>query len=75
MDPGLPEAHRNLGLILAGRGEYAEAMAHLGVSLEAVPDDPAALETAGWILAVSPEIRDPERAVAYALRAPNWRGI
>ena len=69
VDPGLPEAHRNLGLILAGRGEPAEAMTHLGVSLEAVPDDPAALETAAWILAVSPDIRDPERAVAYAYRA------
>lgn len=69
VDPGLPEAHRNLGLILAGRGENEEAVAHLGISLEAVPDDPAALETAGWILAVTPEIRDPERAVAYARRA------
>lgn len=69
VDPGLAEAHRNLGLIVAGRGEHAEAVAHFGVSLEAVPDDPAALETAGWILAVSPEIRDPERAVQYAFRA------
>ena len=69
VDPRLAEAHRNLGLILAGRGEHAEAVAHLGVSLEAVPDDPAALETAGWILAVSTEVRDPERAVRYAGRA------
>jgi tetratricopeptide (TPR) repeat protein len=69
VDPGLAEAHRNLGLILAGRGANEEAVAHLGISLVAVPDDPAALETAGWILAVSPEIRDPERAVAYAQRA------
>ena len=69
VDPSLPEAHRNLGLILAGRGENGEAIVHLGVSLEAVPDDRAALETAGWILAVSPDVRDPGRAVAYAGRA------
>ena len=69
VDPRLAEAHRNLGLILAGRGEHAEAVAHLDISLAAVPDDPAALETAGWILAVSTEVRDPERAVRYAGRA------
>ena len=69
VDPALAEAHRNLGLILAGRGEHAEAVAHLAASLEAVPDDPAALETAGWILAVSSEVRDPARAVRYAMRA------
>ena len=65
LDPDLAEAHRNLGLILARRGEHAEALTHL----EAVPDDPAALETAAWILAVSEELRDPERAVRYARRA------
>ena len=69
VDPGVPEAHRNLGLILAGRGEHAEAVAHLDVSLAAVPDDFVALETAGWILAVYPDVRDPERAVRYARRA------
>ena len=69
VDPGLPEAHRNLGLILAGKGQNAEAVAHLGIALEAAPDDRPALETAGWLLAVFPEIRDPERAVAYARRA------
>ena len=74
VDPGLAEAHRNLGLILAGRGEHAEALAHLDVSLRAVPDDPAALETAGWILAVYPEVRDPERAVLYAGRASELAG-
>ena len=69
VDPGVPEAHRNLGLILAGRGEHAAAVAHLDVSLAAVPDDFVALETAGWILAVYPDVRDPERAVRYAQRA------
>ena len=69
VDPGVPEAHRNLGLILAGRGEHAAAVAHLDVSLAAVPDDFVALETAGWILAVYPDVRDPERAVRYARRA------
>lgn len=69
VDPGVPEAHRNLGLILAGRGEHAAAVAHLDISLAAVPDDFVALETAGWILAVHPDVRDPERAVRYARRA------
>ena len=69
VDPGLPEAHRNLGLILAGRGEHAAAVVHLDISLAAVPDDFVALETAGWILAVYPDVRDPERAVRYARRA------
>ena len=69
VDPGVPEAHRNLGLILAGRGEHTAAVAHLDVSLAAVPDDFVALETAGWILAVYPDVRDPERAVRYARRA------
>ena len=69
VDPGVAEAHRNLGLIRARRGEHALALAHLEASLEAVPDDPSALETAAWILAVSPEVRDPERAVRYARRA------
>lgn len=69
VDPGVPEAHRNLGLILAGRGEHAAAVAHLDISLAAVPDDFVALETAGWILAVHPDVRDPERAVRYAHRA------
>ena len=69
VDPGVPEANRNLGLILAGRGEHAAAAAHLDISLAAVPDDFVALETAAWILAVYPDVRDPERAVRYARRA------
>ena len=69
VDPGLAEAHRNLGLILARRGEHAGALAHLDASLAQEPDDPAALETAAWILAASPPHRDPERAVRYARRA------
>lgn len=69
LDPGLAEARRNLGLILARRGEHAGALAHFEVSLRSAPDDPATLETAAWILATSPELRDPERAVRYARRA------
>ncbi len=69
VDPGAFEAHRNLGLIRARRGDHPAALAHLEASLAAAPDDPAALETAAWILSVTPEYRDPERAVRYARRA------
>lgn len=69
VDPRLAEAHRNLGLIRAGRGEHEAALRHLEASLEQVPDDGPSLETAAWILAVSPDLRDPERAVRYGMAA------
>ncbi len=72
--PGDPEAHRNLGLIRAQRGELELAIAHLEISIAAEPDDVAALDAAAWILAVSPSLRDPERAVAWARRASELSG-
>ncbi len=74
VDPRLAEAHRNLGLIRAGRGDYEAALRHLEASLEQVPDDGPSLETAAWILAVSPGLRDPERAVRYASAASELAG-
>ena len=69
VESDLAEARRNLGLILAGRGQHAEAVEHLVAALDAAPDDRATLESAAWILAVYPEVRDPDRAVQYAYRA------
>lgn len=69
LDPGVPEAHRNLGLLLARRGETGPALDHLEIALAAEPDDGPALESAAWLLAVSPGHRDPERAAALARRA------
>ena len=74
LDPALAEAHRNLGLIRAARGEHALAIRHLEVSLEQVPDDFPSLDAAAWILAVSPDLRDPERAVRYASAASEMVG-
>lgn len=74
LEPELAEAHRNLGLIGAARGDHALAIRHLEVSLEQVPDDFPALDAAAWILAVSPDLRDPERAVRYATAASEMVG-
>lgn len=67
--PETPEAHRNLGLLLARRGETGLALLHLETALAAEPDDGPALESAAWLLATSAEHLDPERAVLLARRA------
>ena len=67
--PETPEAHRNLGLLLARRGETELALVHLETALAAEPDDGPALESAAWLLATSPEHLDPERAARLARRA------
>lgn len=74
LDPSLAEAHRNLGLIHAARGAHASAIRHLEASLEQVPDDFPSLDAAAWILAVSPDLRDPDRAVRYASAASEMVG-
>ncbi len=74
VSPAEAEAHRNLGMIRAQRGEHRAAIAHFEVALASAPDDVQALDTAAWILAVSPAARDPERAVVYARRASELAG-
>jgi tetratricopeptide (TPR) repeat protein len=44
LEPRQPAIHRNLGILLARLGRYPEAVKHLRIVLELVPDEPNARE-------------------------------
>lgn len=49
-NPSLEPAHTNLGLLLAGRGAYDDAVDHLATAARLRPDDPAVLNNLGMAL-------------------------
>ena len=71
LDPQLPDAHFNLGLIAEARGASSEAVRRYGDALRSRPDWGRALVAQAWILATTSDSRlsDPRQAVALAERA------
>lgn len=65
IDPDRFNAHKNLGIALAGQGRHAEAARSLMVAARACPEDGRALDRLGQLLAEHPEIveQDPDLAL------------
>ena len=64
-------AHENLGLLLAQRGRFDEALTHFQQAVALNPNWPDALNALAWVLATHPrvEFRKPVEAVQLAQRA------
>lgn len=71
LEPENPLWHQFHGDLLAGRKQYAEAIAAFEESLRLYPDNPEALNNLAWLLLTSGEhqLLDPVRALALAKRA------
>jgi len=71
IDPDDAEARYDLADILEAQGKITEAVEQLNQALKTAPEYLDALNRLAWILATypNPNVRDPNRAVALALRA------
>jgi tetratricopeptide (TPR) repeat protein len=67
LQPGLAEAHDELGGVLFQKRQTSEALAHFRKALELRPDSAAACDSLAWALATSPEHSDRNGAEAVAL--------
>jgi Flp pilus assembly protein TadD len=66
-----PEAHIQIAIILAIKGEFQYAIEHYNEALRLKPDSPDVLNNLAWLLATCPDahIRNGVQAVKYAERA------
>ncbi len=71
LDPQLAEAHIALAFLLQNADQLTPALQHLQSALREVPNDPAALTGAAWILATHSDAaqRNPQQAITLAQRA------
>lgn len=68
---GYQRAHYNLGLVLAERCEWAEAIGHMSEALRLGPDDPYVMNRLAFMLATAggDDLRDGTKALMLARRA------
>jgi tetratricopeptide (TPR) repeat protein len=71
INPKDTAAYMNMGRVHTLRGDHLRAMQANLAGLEQSPDDQQLLNNLAWLwsTAPSPEIRDPQRALEFALRA------
>jgi len=73
VDPGNPDTHFTLGLVLAAQtgGDEEEARDHLRTAARLAPASVPTLNSVAWILAThaSPQVRDGELAIQLAGKA------
>ncbi len=70
VDPRLPDARYNLGLLLEWRGERAAAVRAFREALELRPDWSPVLTDLAWVLATAPDgIRDADESILLATRS------
>jgi Flp pilus assembly protein TadD len=71
-NPAASGAHNDLGIILAKKGNLAEATAHFEAALLSAPGDPAALSNLGKALAMQGRLPDAQECFRSALKSkPN----
>jgi tetratricopeptide (TPR) repeat protein len=68
-NPDDAEVHYNLGVLLVRLGKVPEAIVHYEQALRIRPDDPKFQNNLAWLLATTPDVGDPGRAVTLAERA------
>lgn len=76
LDPKAHEAYVHRGDLRLDRGDYARAAADYRAAVQLAPESHRALVSTAWLLATCPQdnLRDPQRAVTYAVRAVQLLG-